>query len=80
MWTHYYAPNARGLRAAQALAPRVRIISFIEEWAVIRKILVYLDLWETRNHDPPAPKNEHITELVYDDSYSQIPQTDYWLQ
>jgi hypothetical protein len=68
----------------------MRIISFIESPVIIRKILVYLKLWETRNHDPPAKKIEHITELVYlpvrdrtqtgDDSYSQISQTDYWLQ
>jgi len=35
----------------------MKIISFIEEPDVIRKILTHLDLWETRNHDPPPAKH-----------------------
>jgi hypothetical protein len=30
-------------------------ISFIEDDALIKKILMHLGLWETRNHDPPKP-------------------------
>ena len=33
----------------------MRIISFIEDGGVVEKILRHLGLWETRNHDPPAP-------------------------
>ena len=58
----------------------MRIIAFIEDEAVIKKILKHLGLWETRNHDPPAQNPTHIPELTYDDDYSQIPAVDYWLQ
>ncbi len=50
----------------------MRIISFIEDDEIIEKILRHLGLWETRNHDPPAPNATHIPELTYDDSYSQL--------
>ena len=56
----------------------MRIIAFIEDEAVIKKILKYLGLWESRYHDPPARKP--IPELTYDHDYSQIPANDYWLQ
>jgi hypothetical protein len=70
---------------------QMRVISFIEQADIIKKILRYLDLparsclavaggWDTRNHDPPARKATHIPELIIDPSYSQLPQTDYWLQ
>jgi hypothetical protein len=68
----------------------MRIISFIEQPEIIKKILKHLNLWETRMNDPPAKKVEHISELFYlpvrdrtqtgDDSFSQIPETDYWSQ
>lgn len=32
----------------------MRIISFIEDESVVKKILRHLDLWDTRNHDPPV--------------------------
>lgn len=35
---------------------KMRIISFIEEPDVIKDILLYLDLWAVRNHDPPMGK------------------------
>jgi hypothetical protein len=54
--------------------------SFIEDEAVIKKILEHLGLWDTRNHSPPARNPTHIPELTYDDDYSQIPAVDYWLQ
>lgn len=56
----------------------MKVIAFIDEDWLIRKILMHLNLWETRNHDPPKNKSPYIHELVYDDSYSQIPQYDYW--
>lgn len=58
----------------------MRIIAFIEDEALIKKILKHLGLWETRNHDPPARNDTHTPELTYDDDYSQIPAVDYWLQ
>ncbi len=63
----------------------MKVISFIEDDALIKKILVHLGLWETRpvgrsaarvasNHDPPKPGDAHIpaieTELTYDYTYS----------
>ncbi|MGI6527470.1 MAG: hypothetical protein ACOX25_08910 [Caldicoprobacterales bacterium] len=32
----------------------MKIIAFIEEETVIKKILKHLNLWITGNHDPPA--------------------------
>ena len=58
----------------------MRIIAFIEDEAVIKKILKHLGLWKTRNHDPPVRNLTHIPELTYDDDYSQLPAVDYWLQ
>ena len=55
-------------------------ISFIEDGEIIEKILRHLDLWDIRNHDPPARKATHIPELIIDPSYSQLPETDYWVQ
>jgi len=58
----------------------MKIINFIEELplSLIEKILRHLDLWDIRNHDPPEPEPEHIPELAYDYSESQIPVVDYW--
>ncbi len=56
----------------------MKIISFIEELPLIEKILRHLDLWDIRNHDPPESEPEHIPELVYDYSESQIPVVDHW--
>lgn len=62
----------------------MKIISFIEDDALIKKILQHLGLWETRNHDPPQADDTHIraieTELTYDYTYSQLPTIDYWTQ
>ena len=57
----------------------MKVISVIEDQAVIRKILKHLGLWETRNHDPPTVKNQHPIEFTYDNAYSQIPSDDYYL-
>ena len=51
----------------------MKIIAFIEEPDVIRKILMHLNLWDFRNHDPPVRKHMEIQELTYDDFYSQEP-------
>ncbi|MDW7730583.1 MAG: hypothetical protein SCJ94_11365 [Bacillota bacterium] len=32
------------------------MIALIDDVAVIKKILLHLDLWETRNHGPPPGK------------------------
>ena len=55
-------------------------IAFIDDDLVIKKILKHLGLWETNNHDPPARNPTYISELTYNDDYSQIPAVDYWLQ
>jgi len=62
----------------------MKVIAFIEDKNLIKKILVHLGLWETRNHDPPQFDNLHTptieTELTYDYTYSQLPPIDYWTQ
>jgi hypothetical protein len=62
----------------------MRVIAFIEEQAFIKKILTHLGLWETRNHDPPQSTEKPIpafeADLTIDESYSQLPLTDYWSQ
>lgn len=64
----------------------MRIVSFIESPETIKKILLHLNLWESRNHDPPdfnAVKHipeatpelscDGYSQIVYaDDSYSQL--------
>jgi len=51
----------------------MRIIAFIEIPHIIKKILKHLNLCETNNHDPPRI-NAEITQVSYDDAYSQIPR------
>jgi hypothetical protein len=51
----------------------MKIISFIDQHFLIKRILKHLSLWDIRNHDPPVQKSNHIPELTYDDAYSQIP-------
>jgi hypothetical protein len=62
----------------------MKVIAFIEDDALIRKILQHIGLWETRIHDPPQSDDTHIpaieTELTYDYTYSQLPPIDYWTQ
>jgi hypothetical protein len=59
-------------------ASHLPVISILESGPIVKKILEHLDLWDTRNHDPPAEDDSNTPELVYDDSDSQIPQYDYW--
>jgi hypothetical protein len=42
----------------------MKVIALIDDVDVIKKILQHLDLWETRNHDPPPGKV--LLELVPD--------------
>ena len=67
----------------------MRIISFIEDSETIKKILVHLSLWETRNHDPPPRKVNmqkyisdlpEIKETVYDDFSQLTPYDDDYSQ
>lgn len=39
----------------------MRIISFIEDDATIKKILMHLDLWLPQTHDPPQEESDRIT-------------------
>lgn len=39
----------------------MRIISFIEDDATIKKILMYLDLWLPQSHNPPQEETDRIT-------------------
>jgi UDP-glucose 4-epimerase len=56
----------------------MRIIAFIEQPLSIKKILKHLGIWDTHNHDPPQKPAEKIRQIVYDDTYSQVPPFDYW--
>lgn len=62
----------------------MRVIAFIEEQALIKKILTHLGLWETRYHDPPqvasSTKPAFEADLTFDDTYSQLPLIDYYSQ
>ncbi len=57
---------------------QTRVVSILEAGSIVKKILEHLDPWDTRNHDPPCENDSHTSELVCDDSDSQIPQYDYW--
>ena len=43
----------------------MRIISFVEEEAVIKKILIHLNLWLPGNHDPPEEDKPLQTTIEY---------------
>lgn len=67
----------------------MRIISLIEDKETIKKILVHLGLWETRNHDPPPgkvnmpkyiPELPELPEMVYDDFSQLTPYDDEYSQ
>jgi len=48
----------------------MKIIGFINEFRIVKKILEYLDIYEEENsRDPPIEilENELVYELVYDD-------------
>lgn len=58
----------------------MRIIAFIEEQPVIKKILSHLGLWETRNHDLPKAHADPIpafeSEFTIDTTYWLLQLTD----
>jgi hypothetical protein len=60
----------------------MKIISIIDDFEIIDKILKHLNLWDIRNHDPPEVGPVDIPELTYVDhsdhgnSGSQIPVFD----
>ena len=62
----------------------MKIISIIDDFEIIDKILKHLDLWDVRNHDPPEIESVNISELSYfenlnhDNSDSRIPVFDEW--
>ena len=56
------------------------IIAFMEHPHIIKKILKHLNMWEIRNHGPLPVNTETITQIVYDDTYSQIPPYEYWTE
>ena len=60
----------------------MRVIAFIEEQPVIKKILSHLGLWQTHNHDPPRARADPIptfeSEFTIDTTCSQLPPIDYW--
>lgn len=60
------------------------VIAFIGDTKLIKKILIHLGLWETRNHDPAQLDISYTptieTELAYDYAHSQLPPIDYWTQ
>ena len=58
---------------------QMRIVAFIEDPAVIKKILTHLDLWDAPCHGPP-PKPEHTQKLTYVDDYSQASYDDDYSQ
>jgi hypothetical protein len=48
----------------------MKIISFIDQWDVIRKILEHLDLWEEAHAPPDRGPPEKV--ITFDSSYSQL--------
>ena len=50
----------------------MKIIAFIEEETVIRKILKHLNLWITGNHDPPS-----LSKAAREDEFLGIPTLDF---
>jgi len=58
----------------------MRVISFIEDEEVIKKILKHLGLWEVKPRPPPkAIGSQKNHEYSIDYSVSQLPASDKWL-
>jgi len=58
----------------------MRIIAFIEDEEVIKKILKHLGLWEIKQRPPPkASGPPKAREYSIDYSVSQVPGSDNWL-
>jgi hypothetical protein len=60
-------------QVAPLLCPKcqgpMKVISFIEDDALIKKILKHLGLWDTRNHDPPHLDDAHIATIEIERTY-----------
>jgi len=52
----------------------MKIISIIDGFEIIDKILKHLDLWDIRNHDLPEIEPVYIPELTYveDSDYNNL--------
>ena len=50
----------------------MRIISFIEDESLIKKILKHLNLWETRIHDPPPDKRNMCNDTTMIPEFSDF--------
>jgi len=58
----------------------MRIIGFIEDEEVIKKILKHLDLWDKKARPPPKANSPPMTsEYHIDYTDSQLPASDKWL-
>jgi len=58
----------------------MRIIAFIEDEEVIKKILKHLGLWEIKQRPPPKSTGPpKPPEYSIDCSVSQLPGSDNWL-
>jgi len=53
----------------------MRIISFIDQLDVIKKILQHLGLWEDSH--APSQKSRKAREITFDPSYSQLTKTSF---
>jgi len=56
----------------------MKVISVIEDEAVIKKILKHLGLWEVKARPPPKATGK-TQEYHLDASTSQLPASDKWL-
>ncbi|MBU1344040.1 MAG: hypothetical protein KKE44_26625 [Proteobacteria bacterium] len=56
----------------------MKIISIIDDFEIIDRILKHLDLWDIRNHNPPQKVTDYILELVCDKIDFRIPVFDEW--
>jgi len=58
----------------------MKVLSFIENEEIIRKILKHLGLWVVKTRPPPDTQAAaERTETLIDDSFSQLPVSDKWL-
>ena len=58
----------------------MKILSFIEDPEIIKKILKHLDLWHVKPRPPPkATGPQETPEYRIDYSASQLPTSDKWL-
>ena len=58
----------------------MKVISVIEDEAVIKKILNHLGLWDVKPRPPPGTQaHAEKTQTILDGSFSQLPASDNWL-